>query len=238
MLKKFLIAAGIAAAILLPTAANATHQPTHFVGKVTICHATGSESNPYVRINVSVNALKNSGHGTVNVDVALEEIGELNPGLDLTAFVEIGGHDGDIFLLDPDNNVPCPETPDVPLVTAELCLDGEEVNVGPSFQADVDAVVADLVAAGATLGDCPVIVTTTTTEPPVTTTTLPAPPLTLAPPVVVAPAPPVALPAPVAAPAPAPSLPVTGAAPLLLAFAGALTVASGLAMRFLFRNNN
>lgn len=232
MIKKFLIAAGIALAVLVPTAAGATHQPTHFVGKVTICHATGSESNPYVRINVSVNALKNSGHGTVNVDVALETIGELNPGQDLTAFVEIGGHDGDIFLLDPENNVPCPETPDVPLVTAELCLEGEEVTVGPSFQADVDAVVADLVAAGATLGECPVVVTTTTTSPP---------PPVVEPPVVepVTPAPAtLAAPAPVTAPAPAPSLPVTGAATVLLAFAGALAVASGLAMRFLFRTNN
>lgn len=235
MIKKFLLVAGIALAVFVPTAAGATHQPTHFVGKVTICHATGSESNPYVRINVSVNALKNSGHGTVNVVVALETIGELNPGQDLTAFVEIGGHDGDIFLLDPENDVPCPETPDVPLVTAELCLEGEEVTVGPSFQADVDAVVADLVAAGATLGDCPVVVTTTTTSPP---------PPVVEPPVVepVTPAPPapvtLAAPAPVTAPAPTPSLPVTGAATVLLAFAGALAVASGLAMRFLFRTNN
>jgi hypothetical protein len=36
-------------------------------GKITICHATGSQTNPYNVINVSVNGLK--GHGTHEGDV-------------------------------------------------------------------------------------------------------------------------------------------------------------------------
>ena len=38
-------------------------------GKVTICHATGSQSNPYNQITVSVNGL--NGHGKHGGDIIL-----------------------------------------------------------------------------------------------------------------------------------------------------------------------
>lgn len=156
-MKKFIIALSVGALALagFSTTASAGSENAAPKGKVTICHRTGSETNPYVRINVSVNALKNAGHGTVNLALALETIGTLNPGYDLAAFVDIGGHEGDIFLIDQENEIPCPDTPDAELVSANVCLDGELISVGPSFEADVDAEVARLVELGATEGDCP-----------------------------------------------------------------------------------
>jgi hypothetical protein len=53
-------------------------------GKVTICHATGSETNPYQRINVSENAAEAHDHHQ---------------------------HDEDLFFEDDDNTEPCPTTP-------------------------------------------------------------------------------------------------------------------------------
>src|SRR5215468_2094575 len=45
---------------IAPTAANATKpNPEH---KVTLCHATDSHSNPYVRITVDVAAVLHNGH--------------------------------------------------------------------------------------------------------------------------------------------------------------------------------
>jgi len=53
--------------------------------KVTVCHATGSAKNPYVRIHVSKNAAENAGHY---------------------------GHEGDeIYEDDVANTHPCPTTP-------------------------------------------------------------------------------------------------------------------------------
>ncbi|MCA1677370.1 MAG: hypothetical protein LC799_36060, partial [Actinobacteria bacterium] len=48
-----LITSLVLVAFLAPTPASA--EPAQ---KVTICHATGSETNPYVRITVSVNAVE------------------------------------------------------------------------------------------------------------------------------------------------------------------------------------
>jgi hypothetical protein len=51
----------LAAGVLLPLVASATQpNPDH---KVTLCHATHSEPNPYVQITVDVAAVLNGGHG-------------------------------------------------------------------------------------------------------------------------------------------------------------------------------
>jgi hypothetical protein len=41
--------------------------------KVTICHRTGSDSNPYVEITISVNAWENNGHGDHDGDFVLTQ---------------------------------------------------------------------------------------------------------------------------------------------------------------------
>jgi hypothetical protein len=51
----------LAVGVLLPLAANATQpDPDH---KVTLCHATQSESNPYSLVTVDVAAVLSGGHG-------------------------------------------------------------------------------------------------------------------------------------------------------------------------------
>lgn len=237
MLKKFLIAAGIVLVALVPTTiANAEHDA---IEDHCLNHnghpdkdESGADDNDLVVEEGTLICVKagneESDGGATGFIVAdgettlqeyLEEAGIVDgtgeQGRDVSYWIDYG-----------------------PAPRVFVCVDGVVVEV---FELDNELDVLDGVEVG---DDCEEETTTTTappvtttTEPPVTTTTLPAPPLTLAPPAPVV-APPVALPAPVAAPAPAPSLPVTGAAPMLLAFAGALAVASGLAMRFLFRNNN
>lgn len=56
-MKKVLAAAGIAGLALLATSAPANAGPDD---KISICHATGSDSNPYVEITISENGL--NGH--------------------------------------------------------------------------------------------------------------------------------------------------------------------------------
>ena len=41
--------------------------------KVTICHRTGSDSNPYVEITISENAWENNGHGNHDGDFVLTQ---------------------------------------------------------------------------------------------------------------------------------------------------------------------
>ena len=57
-------AASMVAALAVPllagsasAAPNANANPNAFAGKVTICHKTGSETNPWVIINPSANSL-------------------------------------------------------------------------------------------------------------------------------------------------------------------------------------
>jgi hypothetical protein len=51
----------------VPAGGCPTSQMTINDGKITICHATGSETNPYNEITVSINGL--NGHGTHKGDV-------------------------------------------------------------------------------------------------------------------------------------------------------------------------
>jgi hypothetical protein len=63
-MKRILATAGIAGIALVGVTApaNAGGNGTNDDKKVTICHATGSESNPYVQITVSENSLNGNGH--------------------------------------------------------------------------------------------------------------------------------------------------------------------------------
>lgn len=61
-MKKVLAAAGIAGLALLATSAPAFAGPDD---KITICHATGSDSNPYTEITISENGL--NGHNAQGV---------------------------------------------------------------------------------------------------------------------------------------------------------------------------
>ena len=61
-MKKVLAAAGIASLALLATSAPAIAGPDD---KISICHATGSESNPYAEITISENGL--NGHNAQGV---------------------------------------------------------------------------------------------------------------------------------------------------------------------------
>ena len=61
-MKKVLAAAGIASLALLATGAPANAGPED---KISICHATGSDSNPYVKIWISENGL--NGHNAQGV---------------------------------------------------------------------------------------------------------------------------------------------------------------------------
>lgn len=67
-MRKFIVAAAAVAVGLLGLAplANATPAP-----KVTLCHATGSASNPWVRINVSINSNTLAGHAAHQGDLLL-----------------------------------------------------------------------------------------------------------------------------------------------------------------------
>ena len=44
-----------------------TNPNVNDTGKITICHATGSEKNPYIEISVDANSL--NGHGTHEGDI-------------------------------------------------------------------------------------------------------------------------------------------------------------------------
>lgn len=61
-MKKVLAAAGIAGLALLGASTPASADPE---GKISICHATGSETNPYVEIEISENGL--NGHNAQGV---------------------------------------------------------------------------------------------------------------------------------------------------------------------------
>ena len=61
-MKKVFAAAGIAGLALMGAGAPASADPE---GKIRICHATGSESNPYVEITISANGL--AGHNAQGV---------------------------------------------------------------------------------------------------------------------------------------------------------------------------
>lgn len=64
-MKRILAAFGVAGLAVLGTStvAMANPQESDDGGKITICHATGSESNPYVPITISLNALNaHMGH--------------------------------------------------------------------------------------------------------------------------------------------------------------------------------
>ena len=65
-MKRILATAGIAGIALVGVTApaNATGNGDDDDKKVSICHATGSESNPYVHITVSENSLNGNGHAT------------------------------------------------------------------------------------------------------------------------------------------------------------------------------
>jgi hypothetical protein len=66
-MKKILATAGIAGIALIGVTAPANAGDNN---KVNICHATGSESNPYVSITVSENAVNgNGGHGSHHGDL-------------------------------------------------------------------------------------------------------------------------------------------------------------------------
>lgn len=85
-MKKVLAAAGIASLALLATSAPANAGPDD---KISICHATGSESNPFVEITISENGL--SGHyaqGVHDGDIVPAPAGGCPAG-------DGGGHDGD-----------------------------------------------------------------------------------------------------------------------------------------------
>jgi len=61
-MKKVSVVVGIAGLVLLGASAPANADPE---GKISICHATGSESNPYVEITISENGL--NGHNAQGV---------------------------------------------------------------------------------------------------------------------------------------------------------------------------
>ncbi|MGY4540399.1 hypothetical protein ACVWY0_000293 [Arthrobacter sp. UYNi723] len=56
-MKRILAAFGVAGLALLGATAPATASPSEDEKKITICHATGSESNPYRPVTISLNAL-------------------------------------------------------------------------------------------------------------------------------------------------------------------------------------
>ena len=85
-MKKVLAAAGIAGLALLGISAPANAGPDD---KISICHATGSESNPYVEITISENGL--NGHyaqGVHDGDIVPAPAGGCPGG-------DNGDHDGD-----------------------------------------------------------------------------------------------------------------------------------------------
>ncbi|QHK19478.1 hypothetical protein GU243_06670 [Pseudarthrobacter psychrotolerans] len=59
-MKRILAAFGVAGLALLGATAPATASPSDDEKKITICHATGSESNPYVSVTINLNGL--NGH--------------------------------------------------------------------------------------------------------------------------------------------------------------------------------
>jgi hypothetical protein len=59
-MKRILAAFGVAGLALLGATAPATASPSEDEKKITICHATGSESNPYVSVTINLNGL--NGH--------------------------------------------------------------------------------------------------------------------------------------------------------------------------------
>ena len=88
-MKRILATAGIAGIALVGVTAPANagdhgNNGSNDEKKVSICHATGSESNPYVQITVSENSLKGNGHAS--------HAGDLIPAP--AAGCPGGGHDG------------------------------------------------------------------------------------------------------------------------------------------------
>lgn len=86
-MRKFIILTLMAVAVLGGLALTSGKAEAATNSKVTICHATSSQETPWVRINVSINAI--GGHFE-------------NPGTPLS------GHEDDLLFPDPDNNIKCP----------------------------------------------------------------------------------------------------------------------------------
>ena len=71
-MKRILAALGVTGLALLGASATAIASPTESPGggeMITICHATGSSTNPYVQITMSLSGL----HGHANSNHQLEE---------------------------------------------------------------------------------------------------------------------------------------------------------------------
>lgn len=84
-MKKVSVAVGIAGLVLLGASAPANADPED---KISICHATGSETNPYVEITISENGLKgHNAQGVHDGDIVPAPYGGCPSG--------DGGHDGD-----------------------------------------------------------------------------------------------------------------------------------------------
>lgn len=85
-MKRILAALGITSLVLLGAPAAATAVPAESHGgdgkMITICHATGSETNPYVEITISLNGLH--GHGNdkhqLEEDIIPPNTGNIVPG--------------------------------------------------------------------------------------------------------------------------------------------------------------
>ena len=95
-MKRILATAGIAGIALVGVTApaNATGNGDDDDKKVSICHATGSESNPYVHITVSENSLNGNGHATHAGDLIPAPAGGC-PGGGYGGGGGGGGHDDD-----------------------------------------------------------------------------------------------------------------------------------------------
>ena len=180
--------------------------------QITLCHATGSESNPYVSITVSVNGLE--GHGDHPEDIipayTNESTGEQYPGKNLggngAAILEAG-----CIIPAPVTTTPAPvTTTPVPVTTTPAPVTTTPVPV-TTTPVPVTTTPAPVTTTPAPVTTTPAPVTTTpapatTTPAPVTTT--PVPVTTTPAPVTTTPAPATTTPAPATTtPAPATTTP-------------------------------
>ena len=80
-MKRILAAFGVASLALVGTSAVASANPPEADdgGKITICHATGSESNPYVPVTISLNALNAHMDHQHNEDIIPANNGKVLP---------------------------------------------------------------------------------------------------------------------------------------------------------------
>ncbi|MCO4257197.1 hypothetical protein [Pseudarthrobacter cellobiosi] len=79
-MKRILAAFGVAGLALLGATAPATASPSEDEKKITICHATGSESNPYVPVTISLNALNAHVGHQHDEDIIPANDGKVLPG--------------------------------------------------------------------------------------------------------------------------------------------------------------